>query len=486
MTRIAETFAPLAYDQRDVSPSTRSASQALLVRIMPGLATFAMSILVGRIGGVQTLGEVQLVLSTSMMANLLFPTPAGSIAARFLARAALPSSTHPPASVAQFFLKVTSVAAGVLVMLVVGVQWLGLKADAVIVVMSALMTIAFAARALAEGIHAGLGQMGRLGTWSTLISIASVLGVSILLLLGVRTAALLLPLMIGNLSILLYALPPRSATLAASVRADAFRYVSLGVIGTLASSGLAQAAVLAATLLEGIEYVGTYSAAMTLTTPFAMIASALSLILFPAFARAHSQDQAARLRGVAELATRRLMVGLIAGGLLLAPTAPAIVVTLWGDEFYPAASMVGVLAVAAILNGISVPIVNALTSESARGMTLSVVFSWSGFAVAIGTATALKLSGVPNAIPIAYATGVAVIAALPMIYASTVLRLTLGSVFLKASAGVALILITSVTSISAKPPALLSLGVALILAAAWLAANYRDSLGMARMIVSER
>ncbi|MFC9983452.1 lipopolysaccharide biosynthesis protein [Microbacterium keratanolyticum] len=429
---------------------------------------------------------MQLVLSTAMMANLLFPTPAGSVAARFIARATLPNTRSSPASVARFFLKTTLVATLVLACSVVGIQGFGFAADRVVAVMSGAMTIAFAGRALSEGFHAGLGRMHRLGTWSILVSGVSVIGTALLLIAGVHSAAVLLPLLACNLALALRSLPPKDAALSPDERSEALRYIGLGATGTIASSGLAQSAVLAASALNGLEYVGQYSAAMTLTTPFAMLASALSLVLFPALAKAHSNDDLELQRRLTDTATRRLGSALILGGLILAPLAPSLVRLLWGESFHEAASIVPLLALAAIVNGISVPAVTALTSRSTRGMFLSATFSWIGFAAAIVIAVVLQLATVGGAVPIAYAAGVAVIALLPLAHTWRVLSLRWGGFAAKTAAGLACLLTVGLWSASYDLSPLHAIMIALVFSAAWLGINLKDFRALGRTIVATR
>ncbi|PJI55192.1 hypothetical protein CTI14_07060 [Methylobacterium radiotolerans] len=59
-------------------------------------------------------------------------------------------------------------------------------------------------------------------------------------------------------------------------------------MGTLASTGFAQAAVLVGGVAQGLSFVGQYSAAMTMTTPLGVLAAALAAVLFPALAATHS------------------------------------------------------------------------------------------------------------------------------------------------------------------------------------------------------
>lgn len=454
---------------------------AILARVSPGLSTFAISVLVGRLGGVGMLGEVQLALSSATLACIFFPTPAGSVAARFLARSVAQDHGSSAATVARFVAGSAGAAAVVLAAVVIVVHALAMNSSTALTTVAGLMTLAVAGRAVAEGFHAGLGRLRRLSTWTLCLSGLGVVGAAVVLVAGGRSATVLVPLAIGSLFLTFQSLPikqsfPEEARLLPKKeKAEIIEYIKLGVVGMLASTGLAQGAVFAASVSNDLSYVGQYSAAMTLTMPFALASSAMILVLFPALSKAHATGGKDELAGLANFATRQLSLVLIAGGLLLSPIIPWIIELLWGAHFKGASFIACFLLVAVIVNGISGPAVSTLTSASAKGMLISSAYSWAGLILASASWILLSILGFSQSIPIAYAIGVSAISLLPFIHVWKVMLMRWSWLFVKiVTASLAMIvggLFFAMNQV-ALPIAIASAILSVLL---WLAVNLADS-----------
>jgi putative peptidoglycan lipid II flippase len=240
--------------------------------------------------------------------------------------------------------------------------------------------------------------------------------VALLLLLGVRSIWLLMPI---ALSYLLYSLntrPPRAADVfAGTERRNVNSFIWLGVLGTIASAGFLQAAVLVARIWGGQTFAGQYAAALALAMPLSMLAAAVSLSLFPMLAEAASRGDSAAVKSQTTRATASLITIMLT---LVGPVALAsrpLVSLVWGDSFHVAAEIVPYLFAAVLINTVSVPSVNALTSGSNRGMAISAVTSLAGLTTGLITWLLLVPESLRVGVPVGYLTGVVVISVTPVV-----------------------------------------------------------------------
>lgn len=480
MSRIADVFSRLTFTQTRSRTLAGDGLFAIFARVSPGLSTFAISVLVGRLGGVEMLGEVQLALSSATLACIFFPTPAGSVASRFLARSLALDHSSSAEAVTHFVARSAGIAAVVLAGVVMAIHALAMSSNAALTISAGLMTLAVAGRAVAEGFHAGLGRLGRLSTWTLCISSLGVVGAAAVLVGGGRSATVLVPLALGNLFMAYQSLPirrsfPRETRLLPKAEeSEILKYVKLGITGMLASTGLAQGAIFAASISNDLSYVGQYSAAMTLTMPFALAASAMILILFPALSKAHATGSKAELRRLTDSATRQLSLVLIAGGLLISPIIPWIVEILWGTSFKGASFIACFLLVSVIVNGISAPSVSTLTTASSRGMSISSAYSWMGFVVAIISWILLSHQGISQATPIAYAIGTLAIGLLPIIHVWKQLLMRWSWLSLKIIAASLVMILGGLFSALNQVPLPAMIAMAIVSVLFWLAVNLAD------------
>lgn len=487
MSRIADVFSRLTFTQTRTRTLAGDGVNAIFARVSPGLSTFAISVLVGRLGGVEMLGEVQLALSSATLACIFFPTPAGSVAARFLARSLALDQGRSAAAVTRFVARSAGVAAAVLAAVVIAVHALAMNSSAALTIVAGLMTLAVAGRAVAEGFHAGLGRLRRLSTWTLCLSCVGVVGAGAVLVGGGRSATVLVPLAVGNLFLAYQSLPikqsfPEEARLLPKVEeAEILKYVKLGVAGMLASTGLAHGAILAASVSNDRSYVGQYSAAMTLTTPFALAASAMILVLFPALSKAHATGSKAEITGLTNSATRQLSLILITGGLLLSPIIPWLIEILWGARFKDASFIACFLLVAVIINGISAPAVSALTTASAKGMSVSSAYSWAGLILAIASWALLSLLGISQSIPIAFAIGTSAVGLLPLIHVWKEMLMRWSWLFVKIVSGSLIMVMVGLFSAMNQVALPIAIAMAILSVLFWLAVNladFRRALGL--------
>jgi putative peptidoglycan lipid II flippase len=228
--------------------------------IAQGLLRFATSFLVGHIAGKTVLGEVASAIAMSLTLALLWPTTTGSAASMFLARARgadKPEELRSTAAHLRMRTMQTGLLLGVVAVplwvLVDGGSWQGALG------VSAL-TVAYSGYSFTRGVQFGAGQVLRATMWDV-TSVALGLGcLVVLLVVGVRGTALVVPL------VLTYGLYTLAGwPYGAGGRADRERrreldgFVVLGAIGSLASTGFLQLSQVAAKLAAGDTDAGQYA-----------------------------------------------------------------------------------------------------------------------------------------------------------------------------------------------------------------------------------
>lgn len=406
-------FARPAYDRTTTNALGRKGVLALLSRLAPGLATLLVNVAVGRIAGAGLLGLTQTVTSTASIAALVYP--AGGAASRYLSSLGAQGEREMARAVATHLSRRVMLASTAAALVVSAVILLGNRGSGSVALISGLMVVAVAGRAFVEGLHFGGGEGARLAKWSLAMACLSVTATIVLLLLGVRDVWVMAPLVALPIVFMAFSWPRRSSQrLPAGLIKEIRGFVALSVVGTLASTGFAQAAVLVGGVAQGLSFVGQYSAAMTMTTPLGVLAAALAAVLFPALAATHSvgATEAVKLRlGAVTSIVITVMVGLF---IPLAVLSELLVSLIWGSKFPQTAWIILILLPAIVISTIAVPAVSAVTASSNRGMATSAVSSVVGAVVGVAVWVALVPSGSATAIPLGFAVGTVVISAIPL------------------------------------------------------------------------
>lgn len=285
-------------------------------------------------------------------------------------------------------------------------------------VMIAIMLLAIAGRAFVEGLHFGGGEGSRLAKWSLAVAAGSTLLVACLLISGVRDVWVLAPLAGLNLLFVAFSWPRRTRervdpTLTREIRL----FIFLSMLGSLASTGFSQAAVLVAGVTQSLAFVGQYAAAMTLTTPLGLAASALSAVLFPALAAAHGAKATDLVRGRLRTSTSMMVTIMIGIYIPVVLLSQFIIELVWGEGFQQADWIILYLLPAIVISTIAVPAVSAVTAASNRGMATSAGSSLFGAGVGVVIWLLAGLAGLDYAVPLGFACGTLVIAAIPYVVA---------------------------------------------------------------------
>lgn len=423
---MSRMFARPEYDRTTTNALGRKGILALLSRLAPGIATLLVNVAIGRLAGAGLLGLTQTVTSSASIAALVYP--AGGAASRYLSSLGAQGEPEMARAVATHLSRrvlLASTAAGLVVSASVV---LGNRGSGYVALLSGLMVIAVAGRAFVEGLHFGGGEGARLAKWSLTIAALSVAATVVLLLLGIRDIWIMAPVIALPIVFVAFSWPRRaSRRLPGGLAKELRGFVALSVVGTLASTGFGQAAVLVGGVAQGLPFVGQYSAAMTMTTPLGVLAAALAAVLFPALAATHSvgatEAVQLRLRAVTSIVIT-VMVGLF---IPLAILSELLVTLIWGAKFPQTAWIILFLLPAIVVSTIAVPAVSTVTASSNRGMATSAGASVVGAAVGVAVWVALVPTGSPVAIPLGFAVGTVVISSIPLVIAWRRYRMTWAS-----------------------------------------------------------
>lgn len=345
-----------------------------------GLVRFLTSFMVGRLTGPATLAAVASALSLANILALLWPTTAGGAAARFIARAR-GQEDGDPSAVARFLgmrtllsVALLGPAAIPLWVLLGGRVWEG--------ALVAVLLLCFSGYAFTSGVHYGAGQSVRQVRWELVTSLLGLSGVLLVLLSPLPAFASLGALAVGY-GVYTVGCWPWGArgALPRSVRREIDAFVAWGSLGTIASAGFVQFAMIMSTIVAGREAAGQFAAAMALAAPAAMIANALSMVLFPQMSEALGRGDLVAFRSQLDRATRVLVAVVIAAFGLLVIGARPIVELVWGPRYAMAAAVLPLLLIPAMARGLAAPSQGAVTTGLPRGVVFASLCSVGGLTV---------------------------------------------------------------------------------------------------------
>ena len=380
-----------------------------------GLLRFLTAFLVSRVAGRAELGVVASAIATATLLALLWPTTTGSAASKFIARARGAGNPHEIHAVAahlgrrtvQTSVLLGVASAGVWVLVDHGSWW---GASCV-----ALLTLAYSGYSFTRGVQFGALQVPRATSWDVTTAALGLGSLAVLLVLGVRGPALVLPLVLAYGLYTLAGWPHGARGRPADrLRRELDGFVALGAAGTLASTGFLQLSQITAKVATGNTDAGEYAAALNLATPASMLAASLSLVLFPSMAHAWGRGDHTAFHAQTDRATRALAVVMVAifGSLVLG--SRLLVTVIWGTDYTLAQEVLPILVAAVLATNLGVPSVNALTTRSQRGMWFTTGASLAGMAVGAAVWWLLTDSLGVVGVAIGYLCGTVVIATVPV------------------------------------------------------------------------
>lgn len=369
----------------------RRGMHALVGVVLQGGLRFASVFIVGRMTNPATLAHVSSGLSVANVLALAWPTTQGAAASRFIARAR--GEGADPNTIARAMSVRLLQAVSLLSLLAIPI-WLVLGGTPEEAILVAMLTATYSVYTFTRGVHLGAGQSRRQVRWDLLTSTVAIFGV---------VAVLMSPLpaiwVLGSLSFgyALYSLAcfPWSARgrVSRDLRREIDAFVAWGSLGTVASAGFVQFAMIVAIAVAGREEAGQFAASMALAAPAAMIANSLAQVLYPSMAEAFGRGDLEHVRMQLDVSTQTLVAVMVAiYGLLIVGARPVVDIV-WGSQYAGAAAVIPFLLIPNMLRSIAAASVTAVSSSSGGiaystksslvGLLIGVLI-WSGSAEAWG------------------------------------------------------------------------------------------------------
>lgn len=382
LSRLGPHLRPLGLEATTQGTIAQRGALSMVGLLAQGGLRFATSWLIGVVAGKVVLGTVAAAMSMGTLLALLWPTTTGSAASKYIARARGAQDGVELNAVTAHFRR-RALQSGIVLSLLAFPLWAtvggGLWSEAWAV---SAFTAAYAGYTFTRGVQYGTGQVARATLWDVGCAAMGLVVLVTMLLLGVRGPALLGALALSYAVYALGGLPrgvDTGAALSAGLRSELDQVVFLGVAGSVASSGFLQIAMIVAKNLDAAE-AGQFAAAMTTATPASLLATSLSLVLFPALAEAWGRGDKALFRSQTDQATRVLVLAMVTvfGSMIL---CSSLVMSLWGAQFDAENLVFPLLLLAILASNLATASVNAMATRSKNLMQLSSGASLIGLAV---------------------------------------------------------------------------------------------------------
>ncbi|PRI10211.1 lipopolysaccharide biosynthesis protein [Leucobacter massiliensis] len=289
-----------------------------------GVARFAYTIVIGRLAGPESLGEVSALLSLAVYASLFWPAAAGVAASRFLPDPLL-------AGPAMRVLKRSFAVSVALLAIASALAAVLLGSGAAEVLGAVALVVGYSGYVFARGALLGEDRVGRAAVVDTLTSLVAITALVLVLISG-WDWALLLPLAAGYALFALAGWPRAGSSAGPAERREVLGFTRDSAIALLATGGLLPATMVFVRAFESPQLAGLFAAGLSLATPANLVAQSVNQVLVPHFAR--------MLGGPAEAirrSHRRVFVVTLLGfaavfGALIA-LAPWILTLFYGDRY---------------------------------------------------------------------------------------------------------------------------------------------------------
>lgn len=308
---------------------TGLASSALLSTIgigVQGIAKLLATVVIGRVFGTEALGHAATLLSFGVFVALLWPTPAGNTASRYIAIALRSGRSDARLNRLLGLTFGASVVVLAAVTIPLALAW---GNGWVAALGGAWSVVGYGAYAYARGAQLGYGRAPRVAMWDGITSVLSLV-LLVLVCVGRLDAIVLVPLSIGYTVFAIACWPRGNGHVGHEEPTDgAVRFALWNVLAGLTTNGLLQLTMISAQVSASSHEVGVFAAAFTLATPASMLGQAVSQIVIPAFA--HRAD-ASSLRSRAAA----LLVGAFAAVTAVVFGLVALLAGWFLPLFYPA------------------------------------------------------------------------------------------------------------------------------------------------------
>lgn len=381
---------------------------ALLGVTLQGGVRFLTSFLVGRLTSPASLAVVSSGISLANILSLTWPTSTGGAASRFIARAR--GEGGNPEAVARF-LGVRSLQAIVVLGLSSIPLWVLIGGDVGQSWVIALLVAGYSGYAFARGVHFGAGQSSRQIKWDLVTSTLGVAGLLGMLLAGASPIYVLVPLGLAYLAYSCACWPwGARGEVNSDLRRELDSFVAWASLGTLASAGFVQFAMVTAVVVAGRHEAGMFAAAMALAAPAAMIANSLSMVLFPSMAEALGRGDHRGMENQLDRSTALLGVLVVAIFGVLVVGARPLVHIVWGHAYAPTAALIPALLVPGLLRSLAAPSQGAISTAGRGGVVYSSMASVAGFMIGATVWWKMPADWGVEGVALGYALGTAVIA----------------------------------------------------------------------------
>ena len=343
-----------------------------------GLARFVYTILIGRILGLDALGDVSAVLSLAVYLALVWPAGAAIAATRYLATPET-AALSIRALHRSFWLPSLGLA-----VLAIPITW-WLTGDLITAIASAVLVGSYNAYVFTRGVLTGEGRLLRAAVLDTLSALLTIT-VLLVVIAGRADWALLLPLSAGYL---LFAVFSRSTTVPSTEVSPLTREILVftreATFGAMVMGGLLPATMIVVRVFDA-PAAGLFSAALSLATPANIVAQAVNQVLVPHFSRLRTDAAAMRSSLVRLFVLTFVGFTAVFGALIVA--APWLLETFYSNEAEKGApAMQALLGIVYLLSMTSAP--GALLLAS--GYERLAARIWLG-AFAVGTLAMLVLA----------------------------------------------------------------------------------------------
>jgi O-antigen/teichoic acid export membrane protein len=187
------------------------------------------------------------------------------------------------------------------------------------------------------------------------------------------------------------------------------------------------------------QEVALLGAAVFLATPASMLASALAQVLFPAVARGAAGGQEGRVRAQIDLATRGLVVALIAALGSVALMAPVLLRFIYGERYAGASTLLAILATAVALVSMANGATALLMGGGEQGMRVVAGIQAAGTTIALLTLLFLSPSLGTGGSALGVLVGSAISGLGPLVVVWRRERMRWGGLMFRAALGLALL-----------------------------------------------
>jgi peptidoglycan biosynthesis protein MviN/MurJ (putative lipid II flippase) len=160
-------------------------------------------------------------------------------------------------------------------------------------------------------------------------------------------------------------------------------FAAVTALGTVSSAGFLQLSQVFA-LRAGAAEAGLFAAVMALVTPAYLLPRAISVVLFPAMARAVGREDRVAMQRQLVIGTQILAAAMLPVFALVGMIATVLLTLVYTSSFAPAGPTFVVMVWATWVSIASVPAVNALSSDTGRAYFVPPIASVTGFVVGVG------------------------------------------------------------------------------------------------------